>query len=201
MQLVTFASIIVSGLGYSTLVTTLLGIPTGIIATLWAWIMAYPAGRFKNSRCVIIASCNLVTMMCAILMWKLPRTNKSGLLAAYYVFYTYWGPYVIGATLPMVNTSGHSKKVTMNALFFMAYCTGNIIGPQVFRANDAPDYTHGYAGLLACLVVAMAAILAYGVMCALENKRRDSAGGKADGSVEAFSDRTDKEKKDFRYIY
>lgn len=101
----------------------------------------------------------------------------------------------------MVNTSGHSKKVTMNAIYFIAYCTGNIIGPQVFRANDAPDYPHGYAGLLACLVVAMAAILAYGAMCAYENKRRDSVGGKATGTVDAFSDRTDKEKEDFRYTY
>ncbi|KKY27146.1 putative allantoate permease [Diplodia seriata] len=199
--LVTFASIIVSGLGYSPLVTTLLGIPTGIIATLWAWMMAYPAGRFKNSRCIIAASCNLVTMVCAILMWKLPRSNKSGLLAAYYVFYTYWGPYVIGSSLPMVNISGHSKKVTMNAIYFIAYCTGNIIGPQVFRANDAPDYTHGYVGLLACLVVAMVAILAYGAMCAFENKRKDSTVGKVAGSVDAFSDRTDKEKGEFRYTY
>ncbi|OJD40372.1 allantoate permease [Diplodia corticola] len=199
--LVTFASIIVSGLGYSTLVTTLLGIPTGIIATVWAWIMAYPAGRSKKLRCIIAASCNLVTVVCAVLMWKLPRTNKAGLLAAYYVFYTYWGPYVIGASLPMVNTSGHSKKVTMNAVYFLAYCTGNIIGPQVFRANDAPDYTHGYVGLLACLIVAMVAILAYGALCAIENKRRDGAVGEGAVLMDAFSDRTDKEKKDFRYTY
>ncbi|EKG16901.1 Major facilitator superfamily [Macrophomina phaseolina MS6] len=89
---VTFAAIIVSGFGYSTLVTTLLGIPTGIIATAWSWIIAYPAGRFRNSRCVIAASCNLLAVACAMLMWKLPRSNKKGLLASYYVFYTYWGP-------------------------------------------------------------------------------------------------------------
>ncbi|KAK7729015.1 hypothetical protein SLS57_002247 [Botryosphaeria dothidea] len=199
--LITFSAIIVSGLGYSTLITTVLGIPTGVIATAWSWIMAYPAGRFKNARCIIAASCNLVTIVCAVLMWKLPRSNKTGLLAAYYVFYTYWGPYVIGSSLPMANTSGHSKKVTMNAIYFIAYCTGNIIGPQVFRADDAPNYTHGYIGLLACLIVSMAAILAYGAMCAIENKRRDNTAGVAGETVEAFSDKTDKEKRDFRYTY
>jgi hypothetical protein len=61
-------------------------------------------------------------------MWKLPRSNKHGLLAAYYVFYTYWGPYAISTSLPLANTSGHSKKVTMNAVFFVAYCLGNILG-------------------------------------------------------------------------
>ncbi|RFU29744.1 hypothetical protein B7463_g6600, partial [Scytalidium lignicola] len=201
--LITFAGIIVSGLGYTPLVTTLLGIPTGVVATVWGWIMAYPAGKFKNCRCWIIAVANLVTIVCAILMWKLPRSNKKGLLAAYYVFYTYWGPYVISTSLPLANTSGHSKKVTMNAIFFLSYCLGNILGPQVFRASDAPSYSHGYQGLLACLVLSIAAIAGYGILCWRENKQRDKAMS-ADGQVdeaEAFSDLTDKEKIIFRYTY
>lgn len=96
----------------------------------------------------------------------------------------------------------------MNAIYFVSYCIGNIIGPQVFRASDAPKYTQGYAGLMACIVVAMAAISAYGFLCHLENKRRDQK--IADLGVEevndeligAFSDLTDQEKwKTFRYTY
>ncbi|EXJ94140.1 hypothetical protein A1O1_02533 [Capronia coronata CBS 617.96] len=205
--LVTFASIIVTGLGYSPLNTTLLGIPTGVLATVWQLLLSFPASRIKNSRCIIIAVANLVPMICAILMWKLPRSNKHGLLAAYYVFYTYWAPYVLSTSLPMANTSGHSKKITMNAIYFLAYCLGNILGPQAFRASDAPDYSHGYAGLLACIVVAIAAILGYGFLCWYENKQRDreaAAGGSIGAehvSEDAFSDRTDKEKREFRYTY
>ncbi|KAF2087945.1 putative allantoate permease [Saccharata proteae CBS 121410] len=201
--LITFSSIIVSGLGYSKLITTVLGIPTGVVATVWSWMMAYPAGRIKNSRGIIIAACNVVTIVCAILMWKLPRSNKHGLLAAYYVFYTYWGPYVISLSLVTANTSGHTKKVTMNAIFFIGYCIGNIIGPQVFQSTDAPAYSHGYEGLLACLVVAMAAILGYSALCYVENKRRDREGSTTfmDSTMEAFSDLTDGEKKDFRYSF
>ena len=33
--LVTFSAIIVKGLGYSPLITTVLGIPTGVLATVW----------------------------------------------------------------------------------------------------------------------------------------------------------------------
>ena len=203
--LVTFAAIIVTGLGYSPLSTTLLGIPTGVLATVWQLMLAIPASKLKNSRCAIIAIANLVPMICAILMWKLPRSNKHGLLAAYYVFYTYWAPYVLATSLPMANTSGHSKKVTMNAIFFIAYCLGNILGPQVFRASDAPDYSHGYAGLLACVAVAIGAISSYGFLCRRENKLRDKqgfgVGGENTESENAFSDRTDKEKKEFRYTY
>lgn len=202
--LVTFASIIVSGLGYSSLITTVLGIPTGVLATVWQLALSFIAARFKNSRCIVIALANLVPMTCAILMWKLPRSNQHGLLAAYYVFYTYWGPYVLSTSLPMANTSGHSKKLTMNAVFFLAYCVGNIIGPQTFRSSDAPTYSHGYEGLLACLVVAIACISAYGVLCHLENKKRDREQATGDQhvvAVDPFSDLTDKEKKDFRYTY
>ncbi|KAI7357696.1 MFS general substrate transporter [Hortaea werneckii] len=177
--IITFSAIIVSGLGYSTLNTTLLGIPRA---------------------CLIIAGANCVTFVCSVLMWKLPRSNQHGLLAAYYVFYTYWGPYCMAQTLYMSNTSGHSKKVSMGVVYFVGYCVGNIIGPQVFRDNDAPKYSHGYSGLLACLCVAIASVLAYGYLCFRENQKRDHEGAMYEPG-EAFSDKTDKEKRDFRYIY
>lgn len=202
--LITFSAIIVTGLGYSTLITTVLGIPTGVLATVWQILLGFIAARVRSSRCTVIAIANLVPMVCAILMWKLPRENQHGLLASYYLFYTYWAPYVLSTSLPMANTSGHSKKLTMNAIFFLAYCIGNIIGPQVFRADDAPSYSHGYEGLLACLVVAIAAIIAYGFLCRWENSRRDKHCPRSNGElseVAAFSDLTDREKRSFRYTY
>ncbi|KAJ5281315.1 Major facilitator superfamily domain general substrate transporter [Penicillium angulare] len=203
--LVTFSAIIVTGLGYSSLVTTVLGIPTGVLATVWQIMLGFLVANVKNSRCAIIAIANIVPMICAILMWKLPRENQHGLLASYYVFYTYWAPYVLSTSLPMANTSGHSKKLTMNAIFFLAYCIGNIIGPQVFRTDDAPSYSRGYEGLLACLVVAIASIVAYGLLCRWENHRRDQKEGPQfdaePSEAAAFSDLTDHEKQGFRYTY
>lgn len=220
--LVTFSSIIVSGLGYSPLITTVLGIPTGVLATVWQLILSFGASRIRNSRCIIIAISDLVPMLCAILMWKLPQSNRRGLLAAYYVFYTYWAPYVLSTSLPMANTSGHSKKLTLNAIYFTAYCVGNIIGPQLFRASDAPSYSNGYIGLLVCIVISMASISLYGIICYSENKQRDRKHGRPYDNDEeteeatatatacdetvavvesAFSDLTDKEKPSFRYTY
>jgi ACS family allantoate permease-like MFS transporter len=70
--LVTFSSIIVSGLGWQ---------------LIWSFILA----RFPHHRCATIADINLFPLICAVLMWQLPRSNKHGLLAAYYGFYSYWG--------------------------------------------------------------------------------------------------------------
>ncbi|KAJ5746194.1 Major facilitator superfamily domain general substrate transporter [Penicillium odoratum] len=180
--LVTFSAIIVTGLGYSRLITTVLGIPTGVLATVWQILLGFIAARVPNSRCTIIAIANLVPMICAILMWKLPRENQHGLLAAYYVFYTYWAPYVLSTSLPMANTSGHSKKLTMNAIFFLAYCIGNTIGPQAFRSDDAPTYSRGYEGLLACIVVAIAAIM--DMDSSVDGRTPDAIEKKAQGQME-----------------
>lgn len=201
--LVTFAAIIVSGLGFSVLHTTLLGIPTGVIATIWQIILGNLSARLKGWRCAIIAVSVLFPLTCAVLMWQLPRDNKMSLLGAYYGFYSYWVPYVLCTSLPLANTSGHTKKVTVNAMFFVGYCVGNILGPQVFRANDAPTYSRGYSGLVACLIVSIVSISTYGILCWHDNKKRDrlqASQGVVQAS-EAFSDLTDKEKPDFRYDY
>jgi hypothetical protein len=33
-----------------------------------------------------------------------------------------------------------TKKATVSAMLFVAYCTGNIIGPQLFLTKEAPKY-------------------------------------------------------------
>ncbi|KAI1387986.1 putative allantoate permease [Hypoxylon trugodes] len=206
--LVTFAAIIVNGMGFSTLDTTLLGVPTGVVGTLWSLILNITASRLPGWRCVLIVIAIMFPMASAILMWKLPSDNKLSLLGAYYAFYSYWAPYTMCTSLPMANTSGHTKKVTLNAMFFIGYCVGNILGPQVFRDDDAPEYHRGYIGLLASLIVGAVSITIYGLLCYWDNARRNKlqGGGPAPQTEEekireAFSDKTDKEKPNFRYTY
>ncbi|KAL5603230.1 hypothetical protein FOBRF1_010763 [Fusarium oxysporum] len=201
-----FSGLIVSGFGFNTLQSILINLPTGVIGTTFQILLSIPSAKFKGYRCFIIACANLVPLVCAVLLWQLPRDNRHGLLASYLCFWTYFTPYVLSTSLPMANTSGHTKKVTMNALWFIAYSLGNILGPQAFRAKDAPNYTAGFTGLLVCVVVAIAAISMYGVLCRQENSKRDreSRHTEVDHQVEtseAFNDLTDKEKPSFRYVY
>ncbi|KAF4431480.1 Major facilitator superfamily domain general substrate transporter [Fusarium acutatum] len=109
----------------------------------------------------------------------------------------------LALTLPMGNVSGHTKKLTVNATIFLAYCIANIIGPQVFRAAEAPHYPTGYNSILGFEVTAICALLAYAGGCIIENRKRDKAEG-TDVSVrveDQLGDLTDYEKKGFRYIY
>ena len=38
------------------------------------------------------------------------------------------------------NIGGFTKKATVSAIYFIMYCAGNIIGPQLFFEEEAPKY-------------------------------------------------------------
>lgn len=38
------------------------------------------------------------------------------------------------------NVGGFTKKTTVGAIYFIMYCAGNIIGPQLFFTREAPKY-------------------------------------------------------------
>ena len=50
------------------------------------------------------------------------------------------------------NTSGHTKKVTINAITMVTFSLGNIIGTEIFQAKDAPQYIPGKITILVLLV-------------------------------------------------
>ncbi|KAF6813223.1 allantoate permease [Colletotrichum sojae] len=204
--LVTFAAQIVSGLGYGKLETTLLGMPTGVMQSLAGFMVAIPQRWLKNKRCLSAALCCLVPLICSVLIKgsaELPHENRVGRLMAYYFFYFFWGPYATALSLPMANVSGHTKKLTMNATVFLAYCIANIVGPQIFIAKEAPDYSTGYSAIMAFEVIAIACMAAYAAGCMIENRRRDKKEGlNIEVSVDdQLGDLTDYEKRGFRYIY
>jgi MFS family permease len=38
------------------------------------------------------------------------------------------------------NVGGFTKRTTVSAIYFIMYCTGNIMGPQLFFTREAPKY-------------------------------------------------------------
>jgi MFS transporter, ACS family, allantoate permease len=48
------------------------------------------------------------------------------------------------------NVAGRTKKSVTAIVLFIAYCTGNASGAQVFQSKDAPRYI---PGLTACAIM------------------------------------------------
>jgi ACS family allantoate permease-like MFS transporter len=114
----------------------------------------------------------------------------------------YWAPYVTGLALFQANTAGHSKKTTVNAMDYIAYGVGNIIGPQTFVANQAPQYTGAIVAMLLCYALSMLLALGYGLACRYENAQREKSAmeDNATEHVADFLDLTDIQNPSFRYI-
>lgn len=83
---------------------------------------------------------------------------------------------------------------------------GNIVAPQFFITAEAPGYRTGYRAILGTLSIAIVALLVYAAGVHYENKRtlRELDGQEPGVEVvvdDALADLTDKEKKDFVYVY
>lgn len=91
-------------------------------------------------------------------------------------------------------------------LTLVAFCLGNLIGPQMFQVSDAPNYTPAKLGLIIIMsVLSVLAVLLRQLMV-WENAMRDkeqaepSTAGVSDNDL-AFADLTDMENRKFRYVY
>lgn len=109
-------------------------------------------------------------------------------------------------SLITANTGGSTKRTVTNALFFISYCVGNIIGPFAFKSSEAPVYQSGITAMLVAYCVEIVALLAFAVYMAMLNKKKENAmtTGDEDEAMKvlaSFSDLTDKENIYFRYTY
>ncbi|KAI8934351.1 hypothetical protein NX059_009087 [Plenodomus lindquistii] len=115
----------------------------------------------------------------------------------------------IPLTLSMAsgNIGGFTKKSTVNAMIFIAYCTGNIIGPQLFFDREAPGYSSAYLSMIVCFATAFVLCFVLRMYLILENRLRDKVEATAESSPSTQShdlnmaDKTDKEMSAFRYVY
>jgi hypothetical protein len=79
-------------------------------------------------------------------------------------------------------------------------CSGNFLGPLLFKPQDAPVYASGFVSVLATSAAAMVLAIAYRYVCIHDNRKRDET-GVMEGFDHAFDDDvTDMKNPQFRYI-
>ncbi|CAI7621439.1 unnamed protein product [Penicillium pancosmium] len=197
--LTTFNTLIISGLGFDSLQTSLLAMPPGAMSTLSGIGLSYLAATTRRYRTIIVTVSILLPLFGAVLCYALPRTNLPGQLVGLYSSSTYWAPYITLVSVYQANIAGHTKKIVLYAWFYIAWATGNIIGPQTFRADQAPEYTGGTVAMIICYIIAMFAIASYGIICHFGNKKRAEAIESRMAADQDWLDLTDKENEGFKY--
>jgi hypothetical protein len=85
-----------------------------------------------------------------VMIWKSSWGHKPVTPVAGYSLIGFFGP-VVGLTISLVasNVAGETKKSFMAAAVFVAYCVGNIVGPQLIHSQQkAAHYPDLWTGLI-----------------------------------------------------
>ncbi|KAI5124502.1 hypothetical protein M0805_003027 [Coniferiporia weirii] len=206
-----FSTELINNLGFTTVRTTaLLDCVGNGFQVVGLMLGGYVASRIKNTRILVASVGNVTCLVAAAVLAYLP-TGAWVRLAAFWFTNLQSVSFSLGVNMISVNMSGYTKKQFVSALTFIAYCVGNIAGPQFVVQRQAPRFntaTKVVAPSITCKVICHAVL---GIYMLLVNNGRDRAlrrDGKAvdeeaekhDAESRGMLDQTEFENKAFRYV-
>ena len=153
----TFGPIVVSGFGFTGAIASLLNIPFGFVQLIVILPTAWLAYRLRLKSPVLV-TLMLPVLAGAVMLYVLDRSNIPGLLAAYYMLAFLFGCNPLIMSWLISNTGGTTKKSAVMSLYNAGASAGNIIGPLLFNASDAPKYLPGLSRVMAIACTLMAVI-------------------------------------------
>src|ERR1700742_465124 len=88
-----------------------------------------------------------------------------------------WGivPFVIFLSWVGMSTSGHTKRITVNAVVLAAYSAGNAAGPFIWQEKYRPRNKVPFAVISACSVASAFTLFVTRQYLAYQNNMRDEA--------------------------
>jgi ACS family allantoate permease-like MFS transporter len=203
--LTTFQGIIIRGVGFSTLQTTLIQMPSGGVQLVVCCGACYFASKFPNARLLVMLISLVPFLAGTVGTWLIPQSIPYGRLVCLWISFSYTATWTLSMSVATANTAGHTKKVTTNAVLLIGYCLGNSIGPFCFIANQAPRYNLGVGMMFFCIGVQVLSISVIWVLLGHRNKLRAAVNASErdvlKGYENGFKYMTDLENLHFRYVY
>lgn len=95
---------------------------------------------FRYSRCILIAILMILSTAGMLLSMLIPSSQKWPRLGGLWIFGTFAGSFPLAISIIATNVAGQTKKATVGGMLFIDLNVGNIIGPIVFFAKEAPKY-------------------------------------------------------------
>lgn len=200
-----FGTIIVRGMGFAGLKATVLQIPYGAsiaVSILVCVFLNDRIGKGRNWRTTLLAIFLIPNIAGTFMLYFLNPQHKVARLMGYYMTGPGYASFVIILSLFSGNFAGHTKRTLANTLMFLGYCLGNLIGPFFYLTSQAPRYPLGIGSMLFGSTSAGVLGISLGFYLKWCNKRRDKEqGGRPTDLSNAYKDMTDKQNRNFRYIY
>ena len=145
-----FGPLIVSTFGWSTLDSILFQFPLGGVVLIFILLTGYLSSRFRNILVIQLILCALPVIAGCAIIWKSAWTYHAQAPIWGYTIIGFFGPVVsLVIILGMANVAGQTKKSLMASNIFVAYCVGNIVGPQLIKTQTkAQHYPELWEGLI-----------------------------------------------------
>lgn len=202
-SLTSFSAILLKGtFGYSSEKSLLMNMPTGAVEFVGCICLGLLHTYIPHRLAISFGSMALALIFACMLAFA--KQSPHARLAGYYLLFVYPLTTICNLSCFSSNVAGHTKKLTVNAIYLVGYCAGNLVGPQTFRASQAPEYVGGEIAIVVCYIASLILIALIYYSYWRENKRRDRL--QAEGLLQApdfenfeFADLTDKENPNFRY--
>ncbi|KAG7773868.1 hypothetical protein KL930_004381 [Ogataea haglerorum] len=91
----TYNSIIINNLGFTPVKSALMGIPTGVIASIATFFCTWLGARWKNRRCLVSIVTLIIPLIGAIILYAVDQKKVGPQLLGLYLMYFYFAPYVV----------------------------------------------------------------------------------------------------------
>ena len=98
--------------------------PAGAVIGTIELAAPYVAYKIPGIRTWLIVICQCGTITASILLWRLPRGEKGGLLFGCYILASFGGAYAVLMGLQIANTAGYTKRSVTSSGIFVGYCLG-----------------------------------------------------------------------------
>ncbi|RSH85337.1 hypothetical protein EHS25_004733 [Saitozyma podzolica] len=183
-----FGPLILQGFGLSTFQTILYNmIPggIGIVSNILSAILI----QYTKRKSPVLLGAAAFPLAAAAALYAMPRGTqyKSQLLAVYFILQVFQCITAIIFSWAFANTAGHTKKTTTTGMLYLGLTVGNIVGPQLYKSNQAPYYKDGLSANLIVLCIMFGTIILQTFYLAFLNQRnvkRRRAAGKTGAHID-----------------
>lgn len=199
-----FGPLIITTFGWSTREAILLQFASAGTGLIFVLANGYLGSRFKDIRIILYVMSALPVIAGSIIIWKSTWTyHAAAPIAGYSMVGGFFAATVsMLITIAMSNVAGQTKKSFTAATSFVAYCVGNIIGPQMVKSQTKDQhYPELWIGLIICYCITItSSVVLYAVLWRANRAREAVAVDEQERAKLAFQDLTDLENPYFRYV-
>lgn len=189
----------------------LIGLPAGGIQIVFPWIGAVGTTYTTNKRTFWAIALSMVPPVGSTVLLTLPAKHTWGIVAGTWLSACISDVLSVVLSLVASNVKGNTQKSAVSAIFFIGYCAGAIVGPQLWTEDTAPRYFNGCISSIVSWAVLVGLPLVFYFTAKASNRSRENqkavvaadaqlpVEGMSDGAVAMEADLTDRKDKAFRH--